>query len=129
MIKQMFDVDEYWKVIVYYNIDYNFFDDISFELQKIGFPKAAIEEVRISLFSGEAKAVTCSISHQHTSIILFNTHSSKADYISSIVHEAEHVKQAILKEYQIEDKGEHSAYTIGYVVKRMYEVFKDVLSI
>ena len=28
MIKQLIDIDGYWEVIVYYNIDYNFFDDI-----------------------------------------------------------------------------------------------------
>jgi hypothetical protein len=50
--------------------------------------------------------------------------SEKSDYISSIVHEAEHVKQAILDTYDIEDKGEAPAYTIGYLVMQMYEVFR-----
>ena len=128
MVKQKFDVDGYWNVVVYYNVDYHFFDDIEFELRMISFPGAAIDETRRTMQSGEAKAVTCSVTHQHTSIVLFNNPTSKADYISSIVHEAEHIKQAILRAYDIEDKGEAPAYTIGYIVKKMYEVFSQILS-
>ena len=127
MIKQVFDIDGYWKVIVYYNADYNFFDDISLELRKIGFPKVAIEEMYNELVSGNAKAVTCSKPEYHTSIVVFNPHKSKADYISSIVHEAEHIKQAILDTYDVEDRGEAPAYTIGYIVSRMYDTFNKFI--
>ena len=128
MVKQTFDVDGYWEVIVYWNLDYHFFDDVELELMMIGFPKAAIEEVRKTMLSNEAKAVTCSVTHQHTSVVIFNPHTSIADYISSIVHEAEHVKQSMLKSYKVEDKGEAPAYTIGYIVKKMWEVFSKFLS-
>ena len=121
MIKQVFDVDGYWNVVVFWNVDYDFFDDIELELRMVGFSKVAIEEVRKSMVSREAKAVICS--HQHTSIVLFNQHDSISDYLSSIVHEAEHIKQAILRAYKVEDNGEPPAYTIGYLVKKMWEVF------
>ena len=122
MIKQVFDVDKYWKVIVFYSLDYNFFDNVALELIRINYSEAAIEEVYDNLRFKGAKAVTCSSPHQHTSIILFNYHKSKLDYINSIVHEAEHVKQAMLFAYEVEDKGEPPAYTIGYIVERMWEV-------
>lgn len=127
MLKQNFNVDGYWKVIVYWNVDYNFFDDVDFEMRKAGFKTAAIEETRKALQSNDAKAVTCSMTTQHISIVIFNTHKSKADYISSIVHEAEHIKQAILRAYNIEDRGEAPAYTIGYLVGKMYEAFKSFI--
>lgn len=127
MIKQVFQVENYWEVIVFYSVDYNFFDDVVLELRKIDFSLAALERARKKLMSGEAKALTCSNEEQHTSVVVFNTHSSKADYINSIVHEAEHVKQAMLKAYRIEDKGELPAYTVGYIVMRMYETFKNLL--
>lgn len=121
MIKQKFDVDGYWEVVIYWNLDYHFFDDAELELRMIGFSRAAIEEVRETMESGEAKAVTCSL--RHTSVVLFNRHDSVPDYISSIVHEAEHIKQAMLNAYHVEDMGETPAYTIGYLVKKMWEVF------
>ena len=127
MTKQTFSVDGYWKVIVYYNVDYNFFDSIKWELMVADISKEGIEEVWDTMSTGEAKAVTCSNVNRHTSIILFNTHTSKADYINSIVHEAEHVKQAMLKAYSVEDDGEPPAYTIGHLVGRMYEVFNKFI--
>lgn len=123
MIKQVFDVDGYWEVVIYWDLDYHFFDDVELELKMIGFSWVAIEEVRKSMESGDAKAVTCS--HQHTSVVLFNKHDSIPDYMSSIVHEAVHIKQAMLKAYRVEDKGEAPAYTMGYLVGRMWEVFSQ----
>ena len=128
MVKQTFDIDGYWKVVVVYDLDYNFFDDVAFELRKIGFSKAAVDEVYNSMRFEDVKAVTCSKVGEHTSVVIFNTHASDADYISSIVHEAEHVKQAMLAAYNVEDRGEAPAYTIGYIVKKMYEVFRKLLS-
>lgn len=125
MIKQKFKIETYWTVVIFWNVDYNFFNDIELELRMIGFTRAAIEEVRKTMESGEAKAVTCS--HQHTSVVLFNNHDSVVDYINSIVHEAEHIKQAMLRAYKVEDTGEAPAYTIGYLVKKMWEVFSSFI--
>ena len=127
MIKQSFSIDGYWEVTVYWNLDCDFFSDVEFELLKIGFRKYAIEEIYDTLGDGEAKAVTCSRVEEHASVVIFNPHSSKADYINSIVHEAEHIKQAILAAYHIEDGGEAPAYIIGYIVSRMYDVFKGFM--
>ena len=121
MIKQTFGVEKYWEVIIYWNVDYDLFHYIASDLKAIGFSDTAVKEVKDTMESGRAKAVTCS--HQHTSVVLFNKHDSIPDYMSSIVHEAEHIKQAMLRAYAIEDTGEAPAYTIGYLVKKMYEVF------
>ena len=59
MIKQLINIDGYWKVIVYYNVDYNFFSDIAFELKAIGSPVEKIDDVYYNL-KYKAKAVTCS---------------------------------------------------------------------
>lgn len=60
-------------------------------------------------------------------VLSSSPHTSPQDYLDSIVHEAEHVKQAMLEAYQIEDKGEPPAYTIGYLVSRMYPVFRNFI--
>ena len=48
-----------------------------------------------------------------------NMSRSRYDYINSIIHEAEHVKQHMLKAYDVVDEGEPSAYTVGYIAMRM----------
>ena len=56
------------------------------------------------------------------SIVRFNIHTNKYDYINSIVHEAEHVKQAMLAYYNIEDEGENAAYAIAYIATKMLQL-------
>ena len=118
MIKQLIDIDGYWKVIVYYNVDYNFFSDIAFELKAIGSPVERIDNVYYNL-KYKAKAVTCSNIKEHISIVLFNYHKSRYDYINSIIHESEHIKQSILAAYNIDDIGEPPAYTVGYIATQL----------
>lgn len=127
MIKQEFNVENYWKVIVYYDVDYNFFDSIYFELKSLGVSKETIDNVYKELVTFEAKAVTFNNYNKHTSVVLFNPHSSAEDYINSIVHEATHVMQAMLKVYHIKNTDESPAYTVGHLVMKMYEVFKSLV--
>lgn len=124
MIKQTFFIEGYWKVIVLYNIDYNLFYNIDILLAEAGATSDLIDEIYYNMSRNKAKAVTYSNLSEHISVVLFNHHKSPKDYLNSIVHEAEHIKQAMLKVYRVEDKGEPPAYTIGYIVMRMYEVFK-----
>ena len=108
-------------------MDYHFFNNARQELIKIGASDRAIEELYDMMITGKAKAVTFSNLQEHISVIIFNVHESKADYIDSIVHEAEHVKQAMLRAYQVEDNGEPPAYTIGYLISQMYQVFQHLI--
>ena len=126
MIRQQFHVEHYWEVIVFYDLDFDLFQYVENELLDIGFPLTKINEIFHEL-RYNAKAVTCSNGRYHTSIVIFNPHTSLRDYLDSIVHEAEHVKQAMLRAYWVEDEGEPPAYTIGYLVYKMYPVFKKFM--
>ena len=125
MIRYQFDVENYWKVIVFFNTDYNFFSIVSRELLDAGFNIQTIKAMYKNMYSHKAKAVTCSNPDRHISIVIFNKHKRVDDYINSIVHEAEHIKQAMLKAYNIKDAGENPAYTIGYLVMMMYRGFRE----
>lgn len=127
MIRQQFYVEHYWKVIIYYDWNGDFSFPVFRELKSIGFPSEDIEDIFYELKSGNAKAVTCSNSYYHTSIVLLSPHTSPQDYLDSIVHEAEHVKQAMLEAYQVEDRGEPPAYTIGYLISQMYPLIKTII--
>jgi hypothetical protein len=128
MIRQHFHVENYWEVIVYYNTDYDLFYYIYRELKGAGMKKEDIIMLYDTMKSNKAKAVTYSNTDLHKSIVLFNKHLTFEDYLNSIVHEAEHVKQAMLKAYHVKDKGENPAYTIGYLVMKMWEVFKELFT-
>lgn len=119
MIRKVFNINNYWKVIVYYNVNYNFFNIISKELKYYGASNNSIKRVYDKMSKRKAKGVTISFYEERVSVVLFNTHKSYYDYVNSIVHEAEHIKQAMLKYYSINDEGEEPAYTIGYLAMKM----------
>lgn len=119
MIKKLIDIDGYWKVIVYYNVNYNLFHIIEKDLYKINCTDYQIDSIYNNMINKRAKAVTISSIYYKTSIVLFNNHNSYIDYINSIVHEAEHIKQSMLDAYNVEDFGEAPAYTIGYIASQM----------
>ena len=121
MIKQTIDVNGYWKIIVYYNIDYNLFSYIANVLYNIEIKEKYINRIYNNMSNGKAKAFTVSNKFLRVSVVGFNKHNSKYDYINSIVHEAEHVKQDMLYAYKVEDKGEPPAYTIGFIVMKMLQ--------
>lgn len=127
MIKQIISIEHYWQVIVWYNLDYDCFNIVEEDLINSGITADMLEEMYYMMLSGKAKAVTYSNLHAHSSIVLFNFHEDKADYMDSLVHEAEHIKQAMLKVYDVLDEGEPPAYTIGYIVRRMWEVFRTIV--
>ena len=121
MIKQIINIDNYWEVIVYYDIDYNFFNDIVKELNYLNAPVEEIDKIYYTM-KYKAKAFTYSNLKYRVSIVGFNKHFDKYDYINSIIHEVEHVKQHMLKFYKVLDEGEPPAYTVGYVATKMLQL-------
>ena len=121
MIKQIINIDNYWEVIVYYDIDYNFFNDIVKELNYLNAPVEEIDKIYYTM-KYKAKAFTYSNLKYRVSIVGFNKHFDKYDYINSIIHEAEHIKQHMLRFYKVVDEGEPPAYTVGYVAMKMLQL-------
>lgn len=121
MIKRIININNYWKVIVYYNIDYNFFDYVENDLLYYGTPVESIKRIYHNMRT-TAKAFTYSNDKYRVSIVGFNIYFDKYDYINSIVHEAEHIKQAMLDYYNIPDEGENAAYTIAYIAMKMLQM-------
>ena len=127
MIKQVINVDNKWKVIVYYNIDYNLFHYVADELRSLGMTNKGVHRIAYLYFTGEVKAFTVTNAARQTSVVGFNYHKTIKDYINSIVHEAEHVKQHMLEAYLVADKNEPPAYTIGFLASKMLMFFLKML--
>ena len=128
MIKQTFYIDKYWKVVVYYDVDYNLYNYIAEDLKLISTPVEEILHIKHNMQT-IGKAVTITSFEHKTSIVLFNKHKTIKDYIESIVHESYHITQALLKYYNVSNVGEPPAYTIGYIIRCMYDSFSKVFDI
>ena len=122
MIRSTFNINYYWKVIVYFNIDYNFFNVIANTLRRYNVSERDIKLIYDNMNNHKAKAVTISSLNYKVSIVLFNYHKSYYDYINSIIHESEHIKQSILEVYNVDDYGEPPAYTVGHIATQMIKL-------
>lgn len=121
MIKKIFNINNKWKVIVYYNIDYNLFDYIADDIYYLEKDDKLVNRVYKMMKSGRAKAVTISSPLKKCSVVGFNPINSKYDLINSIVHEAVHVMEAMLNYYNVDITGEPPAYTLGHLVQIMMQ--------
>ena len=79
MIKQVINVEDYWKIIVYYNVDYNLFDYIAYDFHCAGASDYVINRIYKTMKHHKAKAVTLSNRLTHTSVVVFNKHKTKLD--------------------------------------------------
>lgn len=126
MVRQVIDVDGKWTVVVWYDVDEKYWNIIKKELMALGTSRLNLEALYRDIRRDKVKAVTCSNIEMRRSVVLFNKHKDKTDYINSIVHEAEHVKQAMLEGYRVMDSGEPPAYTIGYLVGEMWRIWSKI---
>lgn len=127
MIKQVIHIKTYWTIIVYYNVDYNRFYVIEKDLRRIDTPLEDIGDIIAKMESNYAKGVSITNPVYKTSIVLINKHCNKYDFINTIFHEVYHVHSAIFKYYSLTLNSEPAAELIGYIIEKMYRVFKVLL--
>lgn len=96
MIRQDFDIDGYWDVIVVYNVELG--------QKNTGFTHTDFKKKR--------------------SIIGISKATSKEQFLNTVVHEAKHLQSHICKYYKVDEDSEDAAYLIGYIVQSMFEYIK-----
>lgn len=99
MIRQDIDIEGYWRIVVVY--------DVYLGQDNSGFTYTNYEK-RLSIV-GIGKA------------------SSKSQFLNTIVHEAKHIQSNICTYYDVPEDGEQAAYLIGYIVMKMYDIFRNLI--
>ena len=95
-MRQDIDIDGYWHIIVVYNV-----------------------------FLGQDNAgFTHTDFSKKLSIVGIGMTTSKKQFINTISHEAKHIQSHICQYYQVSEDSEDAAYLLGYIMMKMYEVFK-----
>lgn len=125
MTKRILDVDGYWTVIVMFNVDVGSFDLLENELRCCGCDDNSVNDIYYGLLA-DVTAFTFSNVFERVSIIGFKTFKSRTGRYDNVVHEAEHVKQVILGFYDVDDKDEPPAYTIGFLAREILRLSDNV---
>lgn len=100
MIRQDIDINGYWTLIIVYD----------------------------AYLGKKDSGFTYTDYNKRKSIVGISPTSSQEQFFNTIVHEAKHVQSHICKYYDIEEDSEDAAYLIGYIVQKMHESFKDMIS-
>lgn len=96
---QEIDIDGYWKLIICYNA-----------------------------FLGQDNAgFTHTDFRKRLSIVGIGRTTSKDEFINTIAHEAKHIQSHICQYYQVDEDSEDAAYLLGYIIMKMYQVFKEYI--
>ena len=93
---QEIDIEGYWKIIVCYNV-------------YLGQDNAGFTHTDFS---------------KKLSIVGIGMTTSRKQFINTISHEAKHIQSHICQYYQVSEDSEDAAYLLGYIMMKMYEVFK-----
>ncbi len=99
MIRQDIDIEGYWRIVVVY--------DVYLGQDNSGFTYTNYEK--------------------RLSIVGIGRASSKSQFLNTIVHEAKHIQSNICTYYDVPEDGEQAAYLIGYIVMKMYDIFKNLI--
>ena len=120
MIKSVIDVDGYWSVVLFVDVDYDRYDIIESALTDILAPISVIDDIYNKISYKFNSGVTFSNPEFKTSVVCINKTTSREELINTISHEADHVQDAICKYYNVPLDSEDAAYLIGYLVGKMY---------
>lgn len=99
MIKQVININGYWKIIVAYNV----------------------------WLGRRDTGFTHTNFNKKQSIVGISSTTSKEQFFNTVVHEAKHVQSHICMYYNVKEDSEAAAYLIGYIVQQMYRGFKDII--
>ena len=100
MIRQDFNILDYWKITVVYNVYLG--------KKNTGFTYTDFDKRK--------------------SIVGISETSSQEQFLNTIVHEAKHVQSHICKYYNVEEDSEEAAYLIGFIIQNMHRVFRNLIS-
>jgi len=120
MIKSVINVAGYWSVVLFVNVDYNKFDIVESALTNILAPISVIDDIYDKISYKLNSGVTFTNSDYKTSVVCINKTTTREELINTIVHEADHIQDAICDYYDVPLNSEQAAYLIGYLVGKMY---------
>ena len=129
MIGQYFYIAEYdWGVTVYYNVTKYDVDFCLRQLRKLTTQSKYQNECKQTLYTNKKdRAYVYSSYRRLESVMFIGIPSSTGEFISTITHEANHIKTHIATYYDLDEKDEEVCYIIGNIVKDMSNTFMQLI--
>ena len=116
MKKHYIDIDGYWGVIFIYDYDMLDMDEISAILDSFGLSERKIREAMPVLY-GANGGITVSRSDITMSVVIVSKATSMEQFFDTVVHEIDHVQNAVDMFYGVKQGSEDSAWLQGYIMR------------
>lgn len=123
MIRQKIHLHKYdWVVDIYYDVRPKNSDEILDYLWDLGCEERHLYKAERLLRSGVAnEGLTYSNPYERQSLIVITQASSIGEFISTTIHEVDHLNDHISQYYNIPYDSEENSYLIGDIAKTIYE--------
>ena len=123
-LKRTFFIDrDKWMVEIFFDVGADDINELADELRLLHCPrKEIIKASRVIMKKNKALTFSCLTCRK--SVLAFSRHTSIAQLLNSVVHEAKHLQSAVCKVYEVAEDGEQAAYLIGYIVQNIYQIMK-----
>ena len=120
MLRDYLDIDRHWGILAYYDALPSDFAQLAPILREFGCPEAEIGRAYHTIHrTNKAFVFTAPWARMSVMVVGRVTHPSQ--FLNSLLHEFDHLQDAILQYYQVAHGTEDAAYLQGYLGQIAYE--------
>lgn len=120
MIKQIINIENYWKIIVYYEIAKQNVSEVMETLSRFNCSRKDMKDAYDVLYYEKDSGITYTNSIYKTTIIGISIATSGEELFNTIVHEIKHAQSHICNFFNVREDGEDAAYLCGYLARCMF---------
>lgn len=126
MIRDYLDIDSHWGILAYYDAIPSDFSQLAPILREFGCPEHEIRKAWRATHSPN-KAFVFNAPWFRMSVLVLGRVTHPAQFLNSFMHEADHLQDAILSYYQVQQGTEQAAYLQGFIGQIAYEAILPLL--
>lgn len=120
MIRDYLDIDRHWGILAYYDAIPSDFAQLAPILREFGCPESEIDRAYRTVHRTN-KAFVFTALWARMSVMVVGRVTHPAQFLNSLLHEFDHLQDAILKYYHVPHGTEDAAYLQGYLGQIAYE--------
>ena len=126
MLRQLINLDGYWlATVIYVPLDKDM-PQVAEALASLGCPDEDITETWRSMTEKWNQGYTWSNPHRRRSITLIGRTTDWAQFFDTVMHETSHIRDEIMKAYDMMNYGEPPAYTQGEIGRQMAPMIRRI---
>lgn len=120
MLRDYLDIDRHWGILAYYDVLPSDFTQLAPILREFGCLDPGIDHA-YSTIHHTNKAFVFTAPWARMSVMVVGRVTHPAQFLNSLLHEFDHLQDAILQYYSVPHGTEEAAYLQGYLGQIAYE--------